>query len=177
MDALRAPPRPDAADLALRERAGRIYQTHLDRWMLAASHEPALAHHLSLQRGMAFAFLDELAPLYGVRSWTPDEFERAFLRGALAAWRPGTVLRATRDGWQTNGSMCPLGALTEIDFDACRQCRSFVDAVTRAALQDRASHVSFRSLLAAGEGSCESAIHLRRRTGGHADDTLADTGS
>lgn len=144
-------------ELALREKAGRLYQEHLDRWMLesyangAPRRPDAAVPH----------FLQELARLYGVRHWTIETFERAFVRGAVLGWRPGTSTLRVDGGFRILSPSCPLGAVTEIDPSACGACRSFQDAVAREALAEQARFISYDELISEGDGVCEALIRVR----------------
>lgn len=148
-----------ARDPTLREKAGRLYQEHLDRWILES--------HMADFRGAPEAngtvqhFLRELGRLYGVRHWTLESFERAFIQGAVLGWRPGTVTQRVNGGFRILSPTCPLGAATEVDSLACRACRSFQEAVAREALAERARFTSFSDLIADGNAVCDTLIRVR----------------
>lgn len=167
VEAKRASHRPAAASTEdeRRERAGQLYQEHLDRFLLEAAlarppAQPPSADP-STARGAVSSLLAELARLYGVRHWSPAEFERVVLRGALAGWRPGAVVRPVDDGYRVISSTCPMGAVVEVDRDACRLCSSFQEALLRQALPGVGQYVSFHELISEGAGTCDSVVRMR----------------
>ena len=149
------------ASPTVREQAAALYQQHLDRYIIERAAPFTSGGAPSTGNEAVSSFLDALAKLYHVRHWTTASFERAFLMGAVPGWRPGASVHKTTDGYRVVSPICPIGALAEVDKDACRACRTFQEAVARQALPERARFITFHGLIAEGDATCDATIRTR----------------
>lgn len=131
-----------------REQAGKIYQQHLDQWILTRG-DPRVAD----------AFVEELERLYRVRRWDEAAFDRAVVDGALRGWRPGSEAIPRASALRIVATSCPLGSVIDVDEDACGLCRSFQRHVVERTLPGGA--VEFDELISKGASACETEVRAR----------------
>lgn len=105
-------------------------------------------------------FLRDLAGLYEHGSWTLSRFEREFVLGAMAALRPGTLVRKDAGGLRVLSPGCPIASDVARDPRVCQFCRAFQEQVARTALPGEVVEVRFDQL-AHRDGVCEMDIRLR----------------
>lgn len=114
-----------------------------------------------LTRADAIEFLSILKELYGVSWWNEDEFKRAFLDGALAGWRPGTLVQRSPRQIRIVSTECPIAADVESDPRACDACQAFQRHAASLALFGGVKDVTFRQRMSRGDSACEVEIDLR----------------
>lgn len=105
--------------------------------------------------------LATLRDLYGVAHWDIEAFERAFLEGALDAWRPGALVQHRAQGLRVVSSSCPIASDVEKDPRLCVMCQDIQRHAAYLALVGRVRDVRFERLMSRGESSCEIDIDLR----------------
>lgn len=110
--------------------------------------------------GAGAEFLHDLAELYGHERWSLSQVEHELVLGAMAALRPGTVVRRGPDGLRVISPGCPLAAEVERDPRTCQFCRAFHVQVVRTALPGEVVDVRFDQL-AHRDGVCEMDIRLK----------------
>lgn len=115
-----------------------------------------------LARMDAKEVLATLQELYGVEWWTKEEFQRAFVDGALQGWRPGTLIQQRPDGLRIVSTTCPIAADVEKDPRLCVACRALQKHAAYLALIGQVEDVRQHRLMSNGESSCETDITFRR---------------
>ena len=143
-----------------RNRLGALVQAaldgrHLPRFFFG---EPAGLAGATAANQTAGPFLEALARQQGVRRWDHKAYERVVLRGALAAWRPGTNVTRTPDGWRVVSPVCPLAGEAELDPRACQYCQAFQNHVAQSALDDPGAEVRFEHLIVRGDAACVATV-------------------
>lgn len=143
-----------------RERAGALMQLAMDLRHLPdfLPGEPSGIAAASVASQLAPIVVDELAALYDVRTWTPDEFVRAYVEGALSAWKPGTRVERSSSALRIISPVCPVGAEVELDARTCQMCRALHAEVARRAI---GATVEFEELISRGEAACTTTVKLR----------------
>lgn len=106
--------------------------------------------------------LEALAVIYDVKTWTPEEYERVFIRGALAGWRPETIVLSEPGRFRVIAPNCPLASETRRDPRTCQACRAIQEEATRLALPGQVENAGFRQVIAQGDRVCEFDVELRR---------------
>jgi len=104
-------------------------------------------------------FLADLAALYRVRRWTPEEFVRAYVEGALSAWQPGLRVERGRGRLRVVAPVCPIAAEAELDPRACQMCRAFHAEAARRAAGAETEH---SGLITRGDAACVMDVRLPR---------------
>lgn len=152
---------PGSPDVGRRARAGALLQMALDQRHLPEflPGEPSGMAGVATAARLVRPFLEDLAALYGVRRWTPEEFVRAYVDGALASWQPG--LQAERSGSRLRlvSPICPIAGEAELDPRACQLCRAFQAEAARLAAGATLHH---EDLITRGEGACVMEVQLPR---------------
>lgn len=152
-------------DVRRRERAGAMLQVALDQRHLPdfLPGEPSGMAAAATATRLVPPFLEDLAALYRVRRWTPEEFVRAYVEGALSAWQPG--LRVEKDGASLRiaSPICPIAAEAEVDPRACQMCRAFHAEVARVAAGADLHH---EELITHGDAACVMAVRFPRELKG-----------
>jgi hypothetical protein len=108
---------------------------------------------------LAPAFLDRLAALYAIRDWDRARFRRAYIDGALASWRPGSVVREEDGALRVESPVCPLRERAARDPRVCRMCRLFHEVVARTSMPGQVRGVTFEALATRGDDNCVMTIH------------------
>lgn len=116
-----------------------------------------IAAWLAAER-VASPVLRDLARIYGVKRWNAGEFERAYLLGALEAWRRGEVTRLA-DGWRVESHECPVLGAATLDPRVCAMCRHVTSLVASKATGGSA-RVEFPQLVTSGDGRCVTRITM-----------------
>lgn len=119
---------------------------------------------LTAARDVASTYLERLAEIYGVTSWDTANFRTAFVEGALARWRRGTLIAQTDEGVRLVAMECPLAARVAEDARVCQVCQAFQGSATRQALGS-GTGVRFEQLLARGDPSCVVRFRLHSPRG------------
>ncbi|MFA5862108.1 MAG: hypothetical protein WDA16_10480, partial [Candidatus Thermoplasmatota archaeon] len=113
--------------------------------------------------------MSRLAEIYDIASWDFPTFRRAYVEGALAGWKPGTVFTEWGVGVRVTSPGCPLLEEAARDFRACRTCQLLHDRCARLALGRDIRSVAFLRLATLGAPACvidfrfEAGMMLRRR--------------
>lgn len=145
----------------LRERAGALLQKALDFRHLPdfLPGEPSGMAGASAATAIAPLLLDDLAALYRVRRWTPEEFVRAYVEGALAAWQPGLQVERRPSGLRLVSPVCPIAAEADLDPRACRMCQALQAEAARRAAGADAEHAE---LITRGDAACVTDVRFPR---------------
>ena len=114
-----------------------------------------------LARMDAKELLATLQELYGVEWWTKEEFQRAFVDGALQGWRPGTLVQERPDGLRIVSTTCPIAADVEKDPRLCRSCRAIQKHAAYLALIGQVEDVSVDRVMSKGDSACELNVKFR----------------
>lgn len=114
-----------------------------------------------LARMDAKEILETLRELYGVGYWTVEEFERAFIEGALDAWHAGSLVQHKPNGLRVVSTSCPIAREVEKDPRLCTMCQDLQRHAAFLALIGQVRDVRFERLMSRGESSCEVDIDLR----------------
>ncbi|GEM_PF-6920471 len=103
--------------------------------------------------------LDALREAHGVRAWTPETFETAFLP-ALRAWHG--ALEVEREGatLRTLAAACPVAAQAAMDARVCQMCRAFHAFAAQEAYGLRLRGVTFPRLVTRGDAACEMRLAI-----------------
>lgn len=143
-----------------RERAGALMQLAMDLRHLPdfLPGEPSGIAAASAASQLAPIVLEELAALYDVRTWTTDEFVRAYVEGALSAWKPGTRVERSSSALRIISPVCPVGAEVELDPRTCQMCRALHAEVAKRAI---GASVEYGDLISRGEAACITVVKLR----------------
>lgn len=114
-----------------------------------------------LARMDAKEILATLAEIYDITWWDKESFERAFVRGALEGWRPGSLVQRTPGRLRVVSTTCPIAADVERDPRQCEACRAIQKHAAHLALIGQVSEVRVDRTMAKGESSCELNVLLR----------------
>ena len=117
-----------------------------------------------LARMDAKEVLATLQELYGVEWWDREEFERAFLEGAIRGWKPDTLVQRKPDGLRVVSTTCPVAADVEKDARTCEACRAIQKHAAYLALIGQVEDVRFDRLMSKGESACEMNVKFRAAT-------------
>ena len=115
-----------------------------------------------LGRMDAKEILATLQELYGVEWWTKEEFQRAFVDGALQGWRPGTLVQQRAGGLRIVSTTCPIAADVEKDPRLCQACQAIQKHAAYLALIGQVQDVSVDRVMSRGESACELNVTYRR---------------
>lgn len=145
----------DARELERASQAGRLLAAALAR-LPPAAHEAVEA----AAAREADDFVWKLGDLYRVRRWDWAEFRRAYVRGALLAWRPGTELREDDLALRVRSER-PLAPEGIRSPEGCRAFLAFQAAVVRLATDGTAGPPVLEECLGRGDRACT--LHIPRR--------------
>lgn len=112
--------------------------------------------------------LATLARVYRVRTWDTAEFRRVYAQGALAAWKPGTLVMTSARELRVCSSICPIGREAETDANRCAECRAVHTAAARVALGPAFRAAWFEEIIAHGDAVCVFVVQ-------HAPNLAAET--
>lgn len=116
-----------------------------------------------LMRADAKEMLETLRDLYGVAWWTREEFERAFVEGALAGWKPDTATVSARGPeLRVISTSCPIAAEVDKDRRLCDACQALQRHAAYLAMFGQVEDVAFEQLMSEGDGACELRVAMRR---------------
>lgn len=148
--------RADLAELRRRSTAGRLVQEALDRLPTPAPGpvEPAAARE-------ADGLVWRLGALFRVVRWDWAEFRRAFVRGALLPWRPGSEVREDALALRVRSDHCPMLERGRADPRACQACQAFLARAVHLASGGEAGPVAFEACQARGDPFCSLLVPRR----------------
>lgn len=160
-------PRIERDDERLRETAGFVLHAHLaDRTLpehLGDVPDRMLVDRLA--RIDAKEVLAVLQDVYGIDWWDAEAFERAFVRGALEGWRPGSLVQRTPDALRIVSTTCPIAADVERDPRLCDACQAIQRHAAYLALIGQVKDVHVDRLMSRGESACELHVEFRPAPG------------
>ncbi len=114
-----------------------------------------------LARMDAKELLETLKEIYEVRWWDRESFERAFVHGALAGWRPGSLIQHKPNGLRVVSTTCPIAADVENDPRLCQSCQRMQKHAAYIALVGQVEAVEMDRTMSRGESACELNIRFR----------------
>lgn len=148
---------------ALRAMAGAIFHAQLAGRILP-EHLGDIPDHMlvdRLARMDAKELLATLQDVFGVEWWNKEEFQRAFVQGAIQGWKPGTLVQKRTDGLRIVGTTCPVAAEVERDPRVCEMCQALHRHAAYLALMGQVADVSFDRVMSKGESACELNVKFR----------------
>lgn len=104
-----------------------------------------------------------LADIYDVQHWSVEEFERVFVRGALAGWRPGSLVQRSPGRMRVVSTTCPLASDVDADARVCEGCRAFQRHAAYLSMIGQVESAGVTQAMSRGDGACELNVVLRRR--------------
>lgn len=107
--------------------------------------------------------IETLREIYDIKYWDRESFERAFVEGALAGWRPGSLLQRGADSLRIVSTTCPVAADVEKDPRLCQSCRALQVHAAYLALIGQVEGIDAGRVMSRGESACEITIRYRKR--------------
>lgn len=114
-----------------------------------------------LARESAKQLLAGLQEVYGVDWWDKASFERAFVRGALEGWRPGSLIQTSPGQLRVASTTCPIAAEVEKDPRLCQSCQALQKHAAYVALFGQVGDVTFERVMSKGSSACEFTLSYR----------------
>lgn len=116
--------------------------------------EPSGAAALDVADLDAPRVMAALGRLYGVGQWDYDLFKELYVKGALATWKPGTVVTEDERVLRVESPGCPILADVARDPRVCQACQLLHEGAARIAMTDAVESVAFERLVPRGDDSC-----------------------
>ena len=114
-----------------------------------------------LARMDAKEVLATLKDVYDIAWWDKESFDRAFVQGALAGWRPGSLIQHAPGKLRVVSTTCPIAAEVERDPRLCQSCQALQRHAAYLALIGQVEDVHVERLMSRGESACELQVTFR----------------